>query len=62
MGEIVNLNRFRKDKDRAEKAAKASENRVTHGRRKSDRDIEKAREDKAGKTLDQHRLDKDDLT
>ena len=60
MSNVVNLNRFRKDKERAEKVAKASENRVTHGRRKSDRDVEKAREDKAGKALDQHRLDKDE--
>jgi hypothetical protein len=60
MSNIVNLNRFRKDKERAEKVAKAAENRAAHGRRKSDRDIEKAREDKAGKKLDQHRLDKDE--
>jgi Domain of unknown function (DUF4169) len=60
MSNIVNLNRFRKGKERAEKVAKAAENRAAYGRPKSDRDIEKAREDKAGKALDQHRLDKDE--
>jgi hypothetical protein len=60
MSNVVNLNRFRKDKERADKAAKATENRAAHGRRKSDRDLEQTRKDKAGKVLDQHRLDKDE--
>lgn len=60
MAEIVNLNRFRKDKERAEKAAKAAENRATSGRTKADKKLGKAREDKAKDGLDQHRLEKDE--
>jgi hypothetical protein len=60
MAEIVNLNRFRKEKERAAKAAKAAENRATSGRTKADKSLGKAREDKAKDTLDQHRLDKDE--
>jgi hypothetical protein len=60
MADIVNLNRFRKDKERAAKAAKASENRAVSGRTKADKTLGKAHEDKAKTTLDQHRLDKDE--
>jgi hypothetical protein len=60
MADIVNLNRFRKDKERAAKAAKAAGNRAAHGRTKADKNLGKAREDKAKDTLDQHRLDKDE--
>ena len=41
--EIVNLNKYRKEKARAEKKAKAAGNRARHGRRKGD----KARDDLA---------------
>ncbi|BCJ91393.1 hypothetical protein IZ6_21280 [Terrihabitans soli] len=60
MADIVNLNRFRKDKERAEKAAKAVENRAAHGRTKASKTADTAREKKAKTKLDQHRLDKDE--
>lgn len=59
MAEIVNLNRFRKDRARSEKAAKAAENRALHGQTKIQRELEKAREEKARDFLDRHRLDDD---
>jgi hypothetical protein len=60
MAKVVNLNRFRKDKERIEKAARAAENRAAHGRTKADKTLVKAREDKSKDMLDQHRLDTDE--
>jgi len=62
MVEVVNLNRARKAKDKAEKEKTAQANRVLHGTPKTLRNLEKARKDKAEKGLAGHRLenDKDD--
>ena len=60
MAKIVDLNRFRKEKERAEKAAKAAENRAAFGRTKAQKESEKVRSDKAKKTLDQHRREDGD--
>jgi len=57
MADIVNLNKARKQKARAEKKAQAAENRVRFGRRKTDRELDAAREEKAGRDLAGHRLD-----
>lgn len=49
MGEVVNLNRVRKDRARAEGRTAAAANRATHGRSKAERtraDKERARADK----------------
>ena len=48
MADIVNLKRFRKRKDRADKEAQAAENRVKFGRTKAEKQSESrnaARED-----------------
>ena len=37
MGEIVNLNRARKARDKAQEKAQAAQNRVAHGRSKAER-------------------------
>lgn len=37
MGEVVNLNRFRKDRDKVEAKASAAANRATHGRTKAEK-------------------------
>ena len=58
MGKPVNLNRFRKDKARAEKKARADANAAKFGRSKAERELEKARDDKAGRDLDGHKRDK----
>ena len=62
MVEIINLNRARKARTKAEKEKTAQANRVLHGTPKALRNLEKARKDKADQGLSGHRLenDKDD--
>ena len=55
MGEIINLRRFRKAKERAEAQSRASVNRAQHGRTKAEREGETARETLAGRKLEGHR-------
>lgn len=57
VAQIINLNKFRKAKERAEKAALAEQNRRKHGRTASDKarsTAERAKLDKelAGKRVD----------
>lgn len=52
MAEIINLNRYRKLKAREEKAAKAGENRVKRGRRKSDKATDNATRQGGEEALD----------
>jgi hypothetical protein len=42
MSKPVNLNRFRKERARAEKRARADENAVKHGRTKAQKNLEKS--------------------
>ncbi|SFU17222.1 DUF4169 family protein [Sedimentitalea nanhaiensis] len=55
MAEPVNLNRFRKAKERAESKARADTNSVKFGRGKAERDLDRARKDKARRDLDAHK-------
>ncbi|HYE50700.1 MAG TPA: DUF4169 family protein [Azospirillaceae bacterium] len=57
MGEVVNLNRFRKAKQRAEREATAAENRAKHGRTKAEREREALLQDKARKELEAKRIE-----
>lgn len=62
MAEIVNLNRFRKARQKAEESQDAAENRVRFGRNKAEKardrqEAEKSRQDHAGKELDKDRAD-----
>ena len=57
MGKPVNLNRYRKDKARAERKARADENAVKFGRSKAKKDLDRARVDKARRDLDRHERD-----
>jgi hypothetical protein len=57
MGEVINLNRFRKQRTRAEDEKQAAENRVAFGRTKAERTVNakgkrKAQADLEGKKLD----------
>ena len=52
MGKPVNLNRFRKDKARAEAKARADENAVKFGRTKAQKDREALEAERARRTLD----------
>jgi hypothetical protein len=56
--EIVNLRQFRKGKARSEKDAAAEQNRISFGRTKSEKQLTTALNEKAGKTLDQGKLEK----
>ncbi|MFA5537957.1 MAG: DUF4169 family protein [Gemmobacter sp.] len=55
MAEPVNLNRFRKDRQRTEKRAGAEANAVKFGRTKEQKALEQARAEKARAGLDGHR-------
>ena len=52
MSQPVNLNRFRKNKARAEKKARADQNAVKFGRTKAQKNIAQARADNASRDLD----------
>jgi len=57
MSNVTNLNRFRKDKARAEKRARGDANAAKHGRSKAEKSLETARTDKARRELDAHKRD-----
>ncbi|KQQ36834.1 hypothetical protein ASG19_10640 [Rhizobium sp. Leaf306] len=56
--EIVNLRQFRKGKARSQKDAAAEQNRISFGRTKIEKQLTTALNEKAGKTLDQGKLEK----
>jgi hypothetical protein len=60
MAEIVNLNRARKARTKADKSKTAEANRVLHGTPKSLRNLAEARKDKADQALTGHELEKPD--
>jgi hypothetical protein len=57
MVEIVNLKRVKKAKARAEKEAEATSNRAHFGTPKRERDLAKARAEKAARDLAGHKKD-----
>lgn len=57
MGDVVNLNRFRKKKQREEKAKQAEINRVRHGRTKAQKELEHADRERAARLLEGKRLE-----
>ena len=57
MSTLVNLARARKQKGRAEKAARARENAAKFGRTKGQKRAEDAAEDKARRDLDGKRME-----
>jgi Domain of unknown function (DUF4169) len=57
MAEIVNLNRFRKARERDEREKAAAENRIRHGRPKPEREKNRAEQKKREKALDDKKLD-----
>jgi hypothetical protein len=59
MAEIVNLNRARKVKAKADKQKTAEANRIKHGTPKALRNLAEARKDKADQALSGHKLGKD---
>ena len=57
MAEPVNLNRFRKQKARAEKKARADANAVKFGRSKAEKQLDCSRRTQDEKRLDGHKSD-----
>jgi hypothetical protein len=57
MGDLVNLNRFRKRSEREQEARQAESNRARFGRSKAERKAAKQRAQRANEVLDQHRID-----
>lgn len=59
MEKPVNLNRYRKDKARANKKARADQNAVKFGRTKAQKDAEKAETVRIARLFDGHKQDRD---
>lgn len=57
MGEIVNLNRARKARDKAAARAAASANRAAHGRTKAERTQAETEGERAARLLDGSKLE-----
>ncbi len=57
MSKPVNLNRYRKEKARAEKKARADRNAVAFGRNKSEKERQKVEEHRARQKLDGHEIE-----
>jgi hypothetical protein len=55
---VVNLNRFRKKKQREEKAKQADINRIRHGRTQAEKDRERAERERAVRTIEGKRLER----
>jgi hypothetical protein len=60
MGDVVNLRRFRKQKDRAGKEARAEENRAKFGRSKGEKTRQTAEAAREDRDMDGKRLNRTD--
>lgn len=60
MAEIINLRQARKKAARNEKEKQAEQNRLTFGRTKAEKNLTRALNEKAEKTLDQGKLERPD--
>lgn len=59
MEKPVNLNRYRKDKARADRKARADQNAVKFGRTKAQKDTERAETARITRLFDSHKQDRD---
>ena len=55
MGEIVNLNRARKARDKAEDKARAAANRIAHGRTGVEKERARIERERAERHIDGHK-------
>jgi hypothetical protein len=62
MGDLVNLNRFKKRTEREQSAKQAQAKRTRFGRTKSERILEERRTNRTSDLLDQHRIDGEDAS
>ncbi len=54
---VINLNKFKKTKNKQEKSVKAEQNRVIFGRTKSEKKAEELKTKQYNKNLNDHKLD-----
>ncbi|WP_136635666.1 DUF4169 family protein [Pseudooceanicola onchidii] len=59
MSKVINLNRFRKEKTRADKRAKGDVNSAKFGRTKAEKQLTEAQREKDVRSLDGHKRDRD---
>ena len=59
MGDVVNLNQFRKKRERTAKAQKRAANRARSGRTKGERQVTQAEASRGDMALDGKRIDHD---
>ncbi|MGO4386869.1 DUF4169 family protein [Microvirga sp. 2YAF29] len=57
MAEIINLRQARKNKTRADKEARADQNRISFGRTKTEKELTKAERELEQRRLDSHKRD-----
>ena len=60
MGDVIKLRVARKRANRLREQERAAANRLLHGRTKAERSLDIARDTKARRDLDQHRVDTGD--
>ena len=60
MTSIANLNRYRKDRARADAKAEADANAAKHGRTKAQKLLEATQAEKARRALDAHKFEEDE--
>lgn len=56
MSSVLNLNRFRKRKQRDDEREQADRNRVVHGRSKAEKQLGKLERERANQVLEGHRI------
>ena len=61
MGTVINLNRYRKQKARKERAKQADTNRRVHGRTKQEHNVEVMRKERDRRLVDGHKLETQDV-
>ena len=60
MADVVNLRMARKQAKRRQAEQEAAQRRLTHGRSKAEKTLQRARTDKAERELERHRLESED--
>jgi hypothetical protein len=62
MGDLVNLKRFKKRREREQSEQQAQTNRALHGRTKSQRTSDETRASRQHELLEQHRIGGEDAS
>lgn len=62
MGPIVNLRTVRKQARRRRAEQEAAQNRLSHGRSKAEKALQRSQDAKARQNLDGHRIEREDGT